>query len=266
ITTDMICLTINKFIDKKKKTPGLRKSKATPKEMAKNINSVSITVLLFVLLVASTEILKSEAQTFCFECGPVPFLGTNADCFNCCKTKYGSPPVVSGVVEGISITVLLFVLLVASTEMAKNINSVSITVLLFVLLVASTGTNADCFNCCKTKYGSPPVVSGVVEGIRDMSVCLCSNFFCFPIKHQRAKLITALPQVYAYVAFLHILSLLVAKKILKSEAQTFCFECGPVPFLGTNADCFNCCKTKYGSPPVVSGVVEGSEKHCHCYC
>lgn len=55
-------------------------------------------------------------------------------------------------------------------------------------------------------------------------------------------------------------------EILKTEAQTFCFECGPVPFLGTNADCFNCCKTKYGSPPVVSGVVEGSEKHCHCYC
>ncbi|RID79818.1 hypothetical protein BRARA_A02525 [Brassica rapa] len=68
--------------------------------MAKNINSVSITVLLFVLLVASTEILKSEAQTFCFECGPEQFLGTNADCFNCCQTKYGSPPVVSGVVEG----------------------------------------------------------------------------------------------------------------------------------------------------------------------
>ena len=123
----MICLTNDKFIDKKKKTPGLRKNKAKPKEMAKIINSVSITVLLFVLLVASTgnfkqnfsiafcscilvfwhwwisqhaEILKSEAQTFCFECGPVPFLGTNADCFNCCKTKYGSPPVVSGVVEG----------------------------------------------------------------------------------------------------------------------------------------------------------------------
>ncbi|CAN6917875.1 unnamed protein product [Brassica oleracea] len=100
ITTHMICLTNDKFIDKKKKTPGLRKSKAKPKEMAKNINSVSITILLFVLLVASTEILKSEAQTFCFECGPVPFLGRNADCFNCCKTKYGSPPVVSGVVEG----------------------------------------------------------------------------------------------------------------------------------------------------------------------
>ncbi|KAH0903667.1 hypothetical protein HID58_043170 [Brassica napus] len=83
-----------------RKTPSLKKSKAKPKEMAKNINSVSITVLFFVLLVASTEILKSEAQTFCFECGPVPFLGTNADCFNCCKTKYGSPPVVSGVVEG----------------------------------------------------------------------------------------------------------------------------------------------------------------------
>ncbi|KAG2247158.1 hypothetical protein Bca52824_086786 [Brassica carinata] len=85
----MICLTNDKFIDKKKKTPGLRKSKAKQKEMAKNINSVSITIFLF-----------SEAQTFCFECGPVPFLGTNADCFNCCKTKYGSPPVVSGVVEG----------------------------------------------------------------------------------------------------------------------------------------------------------------------
>ncbi|CAG7889200.1 unnamed protein product [Brassica rapa] len=76
--------------------------------MAKNINSVSITVLLFVLLVVSTGNFKKkilycifyEAQTFCFECGPVPFLGTNADCFNCCKTKYGSPPVVSGVVEG----------------------------------------------------------------------------------------------------------------------------------------------------------------------
>uniref|UniRef100_A0A0D3AAL8 Uncharacterized protein n=2 Tax=Brassica TaxID=3705 RepID=A0A0D3AAL8_BRAOL len=100
ITTHLICLTNDKFIDKKKKTPCLRKSKAKPKETTKNINSVSITVLFFVLLVASTEILKSEAQTFCFECGPVPFLGTNADCFNCCKTKYGSPPVVSGVVEG----------------------------------------------------------------------------------------------------------------------------------------------------------------------
>ncbi|KAG2247156.1 hypothetical protein Bca52824_086784 [Brassica carinata] len=94
MTTHTICLTNDKFIDKKKKTPSLRKSKAKPKEMAKNINSVSITV------VRPLEILKSEAQTFCFECGPVPFLGTNADCFNCCKTKYGSPPVVSGVVEG----------------------------------------------------------------------------------------------------------------------------------------------------------------------
>ncbi|KAH0903656.1 hypothetical protein HID58_043159 [Brassica napus] len=63
----------------------VKKSKAKPKEMTKNINSVSITVLFFVLLVASTEILKSEAQTFCFECGPVPFLGTNADCFNVAK-------------------------------------------------------------------------------------------------------------------------------------------------------------------------------------
>ena len=60
ITTHMICLTNDKFIDKKKKTPGLRKSKAKPKEMAKNINSVSITVLLFVLLVASTGNFKKK--------------------------------------------------------------------------------------------------------------------------------------------------------------------------------------------------------------
>ncbi|KAF3527609.1 hypothetical protein DY000_02041419 [Brassica cretica] len=178
--------------------------------MAKNINSVSITVLLFVLLVACTEILKSEAQTFCFECGPVPFLGTNA----------------------------------------------------------------DCFNCCKTKYGSPPVVSGVVEGIGDMSVCLCSSFFCFPIKHQGQKLSLLCPKFTPMLCVLlfhyeykKLFCVCVPRlKILKSEAQTFWFECGPVPFLGTNADCFNCCKTKYGSPPVVSGVVEGTEKHCHCYC
>lgn len=56
----MICLTNDKFIDKKKKTPSLRKSKAKPKEMAKNINSVSITVLLFVLLVASTGNFKKK--------------------------------------------------------------------------------------------------------------------------------------------------------------------------------------------------------------
>lgn len=56
----MICLTNDKFIDKKKKTPGLRKNKAKPKEMAKNINSVSITVLLFVLLVASTGNFKKK--------------------------------------------------------------------------------------------------------------------------------------------------------------------------------------------------------------
>ncbi|CAF2075936.1 unnamed protein product [Brassica oleracea var. botrytis] len=45
MTTHTICLTNDKFIDKKKKTPSLRKSKAKPKEMAKNINSVSITVV-----------------------------------------------------------------------------------------------------------------------------------------------------------------------------------------------------------------------------
>ena len=62
----MICLTNDKFIDKKKKTPGLRKNKAKPKEMAKIINSVSITVLLFVLLVASTGNFKQNFSiAFC---------------------------------------------------------------------------------------------------------------------------------------------------------------------------------------------------------
>ncbi|KAH0903666.1 LOW QUALITY PROTEIN: hypothetical protein HID58_043169, partial [Brassica napus] len=60
ITTHIICLTNDKFINKKKKTPSLRKSKAKPKEMAKNINSVSITVLLFVLLAASTGNFKEK--------------------------------------------------------------------------------------------------------------------------------------------------------------------------------------------------------------
>ncbi|XP_019100871.1 PREDICTED: defensin-like protein 206 [Camelina sativa] len=71
--------------------------------MAKNLNSVSFTVLLLVLLTASTGILKSEAQTcstFLDECGPAPFLGTNADCFKCCKYTYGSPPACKGLVEG----------------------------------------------------------------------------------------------------------------------------------------------------------------------
>ena len=64
----MICLTNDKFIDKKKKTPGLRKSKAKPKEMAKNINSVSITILLFVLLVASTGNFKKKMLYRILQC------------------------------------------------------------------------------------------------------------------------------------------------------------------------------------------------------
>ncbi|XP_010470521.1 PREDICTED: defensin-like protein 206 [Camelina sativa] len=70
--------------------------------MAKNLNCVSFTILLVVLLMASTEIMKTEAQTCSTfdECGPDPFLGTNSDCFNCCKYTYGSPPACKGLVEG----------------------------------------------------------------------------------------------------------------------------------------------------------------------
>ncbi|CAB75812.1 putative protein [Arabidopsis thaliana] len=49
--------------------------------------------------------------------------------------------------------------------MAKNLNSVSFTVLLLVLLVASTGSNADCLACCVALYKSPPVCAGRVEGV-----------------------------------------------------------------------------------------------------
>ncbi|CAA7059630.1 unnamed protein product [Microthlaspi erraticum] len=81
--------------------------------MAKNLNSISFTVCLLVLVMASTGILKSEAQTcgvggcpnlvdrvFWGECGPAPFTGTNAECCACCVTKFGSPPVCWAVVEG----------------------------------------------------------------------------------------------------------------------------------------------------------------------
>ncbi|KAG2262194.1 hypothetical protein Bca4012_013153 [Brassica carinata] len=69
--------------------------------MGRNMNSVSYTVLLLVLLAASTEIMKSvdACNTFLGECGPAPFLGTNADCFTCCKSRYGSLAC-GGVVEG----------------------------------------------------------------------------------------------------------------------------------------------------------------------
>ncbi|AED93897.1 hypothetical protein AtNW77_Chr00c003g0323731 [Arabidopsis thaliana] len=71
--------------------------------MAKNLNSVSFIVLLLVLLVASTEILKSDAACFTFlgECGPEPFTGSNADCLACCVALYKSPPVCAGRVEGV---------------------------------------------------------------------------------------------------------------------------------------------------------------------
>ncbi|KFK35203.1 hypothetical protein AALP_AA5G253900 [Arabis alpina] len=69
--------------------------------MAKNINSVSFTVLLVVLLMASTEILKSDAACFKFlgECGLVPFTGSNADCKACCEVKFGNLTVCAGRVE-----------------------------------------------------------------------------------------------------------------------------------------------------------------------
>ncbi|KAF8100584.1 hypothetical protein N665_0221s0061 [Sinapis alba] len=69
--------------------------------MGRNMNSVSYTVLLLVLLAASTEIMKSvdACKTFLGECGPAPFPATD-DCFTCCVNKYGSPPACRGVVEG----------------------------------------------------------------------------------------------------------------------------------------------------------------------
>ncbi|KAF8048744.1 hypothetical protein N665_2418s0005 [Sinapis alba] len=83
--------------------------------MAKNLSSVTFTVLLLVLLMASTEILKIEAMsnnaraclpqgckdaTFSEECGPEPFVGSNVDCCQCCVGKYGREAVCKGVVEG----------------------------------------------------------------------------------------------------------------------------------------------------------------------
>ncbi|KAF8106164.1 hypothetical protein N665_0146s0010 [Sinapis alba] len=71
--------------------------------MGRNMNSVSYTVLLLVLLAASTEIMKSvdaTCDTFLGECGPAPFLGTDADCFTCCKNRYGTPLACKGLVEG----------------------------------------------------------------------------------------------------------------------------------------------------------------------
>ncbi|XP_010514830.1 PREDICTED: defensin-like protein 206 [Camelina sativa] len=72
--------------------------------MAKNINSVCFTVLLVVFIMATTEILKSDAAPACFtfldECGPDPFPGTNVDCTKCCRSTYKGQHVCKGVVEG----------------------------------------------------------------------------------------------------------------------------------------------------------------------
>ncbi|EFH67332.1 hypothetical protein ARALYDRAFT_890995 [Arabidopsis lyrata subsp. lyrata] len=69
--------------------------------MAKNLNTVSVTALLLVLLMASTGILETEAACFKFlgECGAVPFTGSNADCKSCCEGKFGSAAVCAGRVE-----------------------------------------------------------------------------------------------------------------------------------------------------------------------
>ncbi|KAF3561545.1 hypothetical protein DY000_02012821 [Brassica cretica] len=88
--------------------------------MAKNLSSVTFTILLLVLLMASTEILKIEAMninarclpkgcknaTFSEECGPEPFRGSNNDCCHCCVAKYGRKAVCKGVVEDQTNTVI----------------------------------------------------------------------------------------------------------------------------------------------------------------
>ncbi|CAA7028736.1 unnamed protein product [Microthlaspi erraticum] len=87
--------------------------------MAKTlINSISFTVLLVVLVMASTGIHKSDAGTLnCFnkgapqcplaanraflgECGPAPFTEGHCECCKCCLEIYGSPEVCWAVVEG----------------------------------------------------------------------------------------------------------------------------------------------------------------------
>ncbi|CAA7052776.1 unnamed protein product [Microthlaspi erraticum] len=86
------------------------------------INSVSFTVLLVVLVMASTGVLKSDAadlecynknalqcpllanRAFLGECGPAPFTEGNCECCKCCMRTYGSWPtgtsVCWAVVEG----------------------------------------------------------------------------------------------------------------------------------------------------------------------
>ncbi|KAG5383017.1 hypothetical protein IGI04_034491, partial [Brassica rapa subsp. trilocularis] len=148
--------------------------------MAKNLSSVTFTVLLLVLLMASTEILKIEAMnikarclpqgcknaTFSEECGPEPFTGSNNDCCHCCVAKYGREAVCKGVIEG---------------------------------------PDKHC-HCYKERMPSTG----------------CKN-------------------------------------------ATFSEECGPEPFTGSNNDCCHCCIARYGRNAVCKGVVELPDKHCHCY-
>ncbi|CAF1724084.1 unnamed protein product [Brassica napus] len=73
--------------------------------MAKNLSSVTFTVLLLVLLMASTGItLMKFSIMLCNNldeyCGPEPFTGSNNDCCHCCVAKYGREAVCKGVVEG----------------------------------------------------------------------------------------------------------------------------------------------------------------------
>ncbi|CDY40488.1 BnaC09g14460D [Brassica napus] len=88
--------------------------------------------------------------------------------------------------------------------MAKNLSSVTFTVLLLVLLMASTeilkieamNIKARCLpqGCKNATFSEEAVCKGVVEGPDKhchcykerhyMCVCVCSTLFCFQIKHQ----------------------------------------------------------------------------------
>ncbi|KAH0857582.1 LOW QUALITY PROTEIN: hypothetical protein HID58_085843, partial [Brassica napus] len=136
-------ITIHGYVSQKlsllarKTKTSLRKSKAKPKEMAKNLSSVTFTVLLLVLLMASTGYehqgqMPSTGMQKCYilRCGPEPFTGSNNDCCHCCVAKYGREAVCKGVVEG---------------------------------------PDKHC-HCYKERHY--------------MCVCVCSTLFCFQIKHQ----------------------------------------------------------------------------------
>ncbi|CAH8313119.1 unnamed protein product [Eruca vesicaria subsp. sativa] len=85
--------------------------------MAKNFNSVSFSILVLVLMMASTGIFKSKAlagvecpmgsgchdphyRQFFGSCGMIPFTGSDSDCCACCTNLYGTPPICWAAVEG----------------------------------------------------------------------------------------------------------------------------------------------------------------------